>query len=153
MRRLITMILLASSTAALAGGPQEAAILKVHEDFAASWNRGDYKGTAAIFADDADFINPLGRVAKGKAEIEKLYKDELTTAFKGSRFRSDCKAGVRVIRPDVAVVTCSFEVTGGKLPDGKAMPPLDGIYTTTMVEAKGKWQVVAGRPMIPFAPR
>jgi uncharacterized protein (TIGR02246 family) len=152
MRRLITILLVASSTSAFAGGAEDAPILKVHEDFAASWNKHDYKAMAAIFADDADLINPLGRVAKGKAEIEKLYQDEQTGAFKSSRFTSKCKDGVRIVKPDVAVVTCSFEVTDGRLPDGKAMPPLDGTYTATMIKAKGKWQVVAGRPMIPFAP-
>jgi uncharacterized protein (TIGR02246 family) len=152
MRRLITVILIASSSAAHAGGPQDAAILKVHEAFAASWNKHDHKGLAAIFADDADLINPLGRVAKGKTEIEKLYMDEQSTAFKDSQFTSDCKAGVRNVTNDVAVVTCTFEVTGAKLPDGKPMPALKGLYTATMRKAKNKWLVVAGRPMIPFAP-
>ncbi len=152
MRRLMIMILVASSSAAFAGGSEDAAILKVHEDFAANWNKNDYKAMAAMFADDADLINPLGRVAKGKAEIEKLYQDEQTTAFKGSHFTSDCAAGLHVIKPDVAVVTCSFTVTGGKLPDSKPMPPLKGIYTATMVKANNRWQVVAGRPMIPVTP-
>ncbi len=152
MRGLMITILVASTSGAFAGGSEEAAILKVHEDFAANWNKNDYKAMAAMFADDADLINPLGRVAKGKAEIEKLYMDEQTTAFKGSHFTSDCKAGVRFVKPDVAVVTCSFDVTGGKTPDGGAMPPLKGIYTATMVKTKTRWQVVAGRPMIPPAP-
>lgn len=152
MRGLVIAIMMASTSAAFAGGAEEAAILKVHEDFAANWNKNDYKAMAGMFSDDADLINPLGRVAKGKAEIEKLYMDEQTTAFKGSHFTSDCKSGVRMVKPDVAVVTCSFEVTGGKGPDGSAMPPLKGIYTATMLKAKARWQVIAGRPMIPVAP-
>lgn len=153
MRRLITILtVLATSSSAASADPQETAILKVHQDFAASWNKHDYKAMASIFADDADLINPLGRRAKGKAEIEKLYQDEQTGAFKSSRFTSDCKAGVRIVTSDVAVVTCSFEVRGGVQPDGKAMPPLAGIYTATMLRAKDTWRVVAGRPMIPFAP-
>jgi uncharacterized protein (TIGR02246 family) len=152
MRRLtmIAMILMASSIGVHAGGTQDAAILKVHEDLAAAWNKNDYKAMAAQFADDADLINPLGRVAKGRAEIEKLYKEEQTTSFKGSHFTSECKAGVRVVTPDVAVVTCSFEVTDAKLPDGTPMPPMKGLYTATMHKSKGKWLVIAGRPMIPF---
>ncbi len=153
MRRLMmTSILLTCSTAALAGGADEAPILKVHEAFAASWNKHDYKAMAAAFADDADLINPIGRVAKGKDEIEKLYKDEQTTAFKASHFTSDCKAGIHLLTHDVAVVTCSFVVTDGLLPDDKPMPPLKGIYTATMIAVKGRWVIAAGRPMIPFAP-
>ena len=153
MRRLLlTMILVASGGSAFAGGGQEAAILKVHEQLAEAWNKDDAKGMAAGFADDADLINPLGRVAKGKAEIEKLYQDEHRGVFKGSHFASECKAGVHVVKPDVAIVTCSFEVTGGTLPDGKPMPAMKGIYTATMVKAKNRWQIVAGRPMIPFSP-
>ena len=149
---LLTMILVASGGNAFAGGGQEAAILKVHERLAEAWNKDDAKGMAAGFADDADLINPLGRVAKGKAEIEKLYQDEHSGVFKGSHFASECKAGVHVVKPDVAIVTCSFEVTGGTLPDGKTMPAMKGIYTATMVKAKNRWQIVAGRPMIPFSP-
>jgi len=144
--------LLALVTPAFAGNTDDAEILKVHEDFAANWNKHDYKAMAAMFADDADLINPLGRMASGKTEIEKLYKDEQTTAFKASHFRSDCKAGVRKLKPDVATVTCSFEVTGGTLPDGNAMPTLKGLYTATMVKTTGTWRVIVGRPMIPFAP-
>jgi uncharacterized protein (TIGR02246 family) len=147
----MTTILMATSSAAFAGGAEDA-ILKVHEEFAANWDKDDYKAMASMFADDADLINPLGRVAKGKAEIEALYKDEHSTTFKGSHFASDCKAGVRVLKPDVAVVTCAFEITDAKLPDGKPMPSLKGLYTATMVKSKAKWRVVVGRPMIPFTP-
>jgi uncharacterized protein (TIGR02246 family) len=146
----LAMMTAMATTAAAEG--TEATVLKVHEEFAAEWNKNDYKAMAAHFADDADLINPLGRVAKGKAEIEKLYQDEQTTSFKGSRFTSDCKSGVRIIKPNVAVVTCAFEVTGGKLPDGQAMPALKGLYTATMLKTKNKWRIVAGRPMIPFTP-
>jgi uncharacterized protein (TIGR02246 family) len=151
MKRIMLTILVASSTTATAGGTDEAAILQVHADFAARWNQGDTKAMAAMFADDADLINPLGRVAKGRSAIEKLYQDEHATAFKGSHFSSDCKGGVRLVRPDVAVVTCSFEITGMKRPDGKPLPPLAGLYTATMVKMK-TWQVVVGRPMIPYVP-
>jgi uncharacterized protein (TIGR02246 family) len=152
MQRLLMMTVMAISSAAAAGGAQDAAILKAHEDFAVNWNKHDYKAMAAMFTDDADLINPLGRVAKGKAEIERLYMDEHTTAFKASHFSSDCTGGVRKLTPDVATVTCRFEVSGGTLPDGKPMPVLKGLYTATMVKAKNKWRVVVGRPMIPFAP-
>lgn len=151
MRRLLTVFLVMTSTPAFAGG-EDAAILKVHDDLAASWNKHDYKAMSALFADDADLINPLGRVAKGRAEIEQLYKDEQTGSFKASHFVSDCKGNVHMVTRDVAVVTCSFEVTDGSLPDGKVMPPLKGLYTATMRKTKKQWRIVAGRPMIPFTP-
>lgn len=153
MRRLMAMtILMAGSSVAVAGGKDDAAVLKVHEDFAASWSKGDYKALAGAFADDADLISPFGRAAKGRAEIEKAYMEEQTGPLKGTHFTSDCKSGVRMLKPDVAVVTCAFEVTNGKLPDGSAMPPMKGIYTATMMKAKNKWSIVVGRPMIPFVP-
>ena len=147
MQRLLMTMLLVASSNALAGGGQEAAILKVHEQFAENWNKDDAKAMAAMFADDADLINPVGRVAKGKAEIEKLYQEEHSGPFKGTHFASTCKDGVRIVKPDVAIVTCSFEVSGGALPT-----TMKGIYTATMVKTKNRWQVVAGRPMFPFSP-
>src|SRR5262249_61340648 len=117
MRRLLTFLVVAAPTLAFAS-PEVAAVLKVQEEFAASWNKGDYKAMAAVFADDADRINAAGRVAKGKAEIEKLYQEEQTGKMKGTHFASECNDGVRLLKPDVAVVTCSFEVTEMKGPDG-----------------------------------
>jgi uncharacterized protein (TIGR02246 family) len=152
MRPMTTLLILMATSSAAFAGSAEDAVLKVHDDLAASWNKNDYKAMAALFADDADLINPLGRVAKGKAEIEKLYMDEQTGAFKGSHFTSECKAGVRFVKSDVAIVTCAFTVTDGKLPDGTAMPPLKGIYTATMLKTKNKWRIIAGRPMVPVSP-
>jgi uncharacterized protein (TIGR02246 family) len=115
------MATLAISGTALAG-KDDAAVMKVHDDLAASWNKNDYKAMAALFADDASLINPLGRIAKGRAQIEKLYADEQTGPFKGSHFSSDCTSGVQFAKPDVAIVTCTFEVKVASCPMAARCP-------------------------------
>ena len=133
----------------LSGGKDDTAILKTHEEFAAQWNKHDPKAMAAVFAEDADLMNPAGRHAKGHVEVEKLLTDEQTGPMKASHFSSDCKDGVRMLKPDIAAVTCSWEITGAKDPSGKDMPTLKGTYTTVMMRAKGKWWVAVGRAMSP----
>ena len=152
MRHSIVMLVLLVSAGAQAAGKDDAAILKANEDFAAAWNKHDYKAMTAFFADDGEVTNPIGRTAKGKADVEKLYQEEQTTVFKDSHFTSDCKEGIRMLKPDVAVVTCTFEATGGKMPDGKALPPMKGRYTAVMAKVKGKWVVEVGQAMVPMMP-
>src|SRR5688500_6010127 len=44
--------------------------------FVDAWNAHDPKAMAALFAEDGDAINPHGRVATGRAEVEKMFTDE-----------------------------------------------------------------------------
>jgi len=60
---LITIPLLAKES-------DEAGIRATDEVFAAAWNKHDAKAMAATWAKDGDLVNPFGRVAKGRAEVE-----------------------------------------------------------------------------------
>ena len=45
-------------------------------EMSTKWATHDPKQLAALFSADATIINPWGRVAKGNAEIEKMFADE-----------------------------------------------------------------------------
>ena len=137
-------------TASAAHADAAADIKKTNADFAAAWNKHDPKAMSSWFADDGDLINPAGQVARGKAEVEKLFTMEQTGPMKGSTFSSTCGAP-RMLKPDVALVDCSFEVQNVQMPDGK-MGPLKGGYTVVMTSQGGAWKVSAGRAMVPPPP-
>ena len=123
----------------------ETAIRKSTTDFVAAWNHQDAKAMAAVFSDDADLINPSGRVAKGHAEIEKLFTDEHTTVMRSSTF-SIGKVDVRLLTPDVAISEYTTDVSGMLDPDGKALPPLKVHVLMVSQKKNGKWWPTLARP-------
>ncbi|HEX9148245.1 MAG TPA: hypothetical protein VF958_03705, partial [Thermoanaerobaculia bacterium] len=77
MRKVVLVALALGSMAGLAvaaseKGGSEAQVRARSQEFAASWNRHDPKAMAGVWAADGDLINPFGRTAKGRNEIEKL---------------------------------------------------------------------------------
>src|SRR6266849_4002270 len=65
---------------------------------------------AAAWAPDGDLINPFGRWAKGRAEVEKLFTDEHTTFMKGTTYTISNYV-VRFPSPAIAVVDWDGEIT------------------------------------------
>ncbi|MFY9820015.1 MAG: SgcJ/EcaC family oxidoreductase [Thermoanaerobaculia bacterium] len=117
------------------------------EEFKAAWDHADAKALAALWTPNGDLINPFGRVAKGRAEIEKLFHDELNSLTKGTTFNIGSDSA-REIAPDVAVADWDVEIAGMKGPDGAAMPPLKHHVTVVWVKRDGKWWAAAARPVV-----
>jgi uncharacterized protein (TIGR02246 family) len=116
----------------------EAAIRKLSADFAEAWAKDDAKVMASFWAADGDLINPWLRVAKGPAEIEKLFQEEHSTIFKGTTYGLKV-TGVRFLGPDVAI---------------GSPPPMAPHHVTLVLQRRaGKWWIEAARPVIaPPAP-
>ena len=141
------LLALAVSTAASAQIP---ALHARAEEFKAAWDHSDAKALAAIWAPDGDLINPFGRVAKGRAEVEKLFTDELGSFTKGTKFSITSESD-REVAPNTAVADWDVEIVGMKGPDGAAMPPLKHHVTVVWVKQNGKWWAAAARPVV-YAP-
>ncbi|MBC8646282.1 MAG: SgcJ/EcaC family oxidoreductase [Thermoanaerobaculia bacterium] len=136
--------------AALAADGDEAAIRKVHADFTAAWNRHDPAALAAIWSDNGDLVNPEGRWAKGKAEVQKNFAGEQGGIFKSSTF-TNIVTGVRFLAPNIAVVDASFEIQNATPPNA---PPMTqkGLYKAVMVKEGGTWRTASAMAMAPVAP-
>jgi uncharacterized protein (TIGR02246 family) len=132
----------------------EEAIKQITVDLTAAWNKHDAKAFAAAFSDDATVVNPMGRSAKGKVEIEKLLADEHSTWAKTTTGTFTVK-NVRWLKPDVAWVDVDHALTGVIAPDGKPAPDQTAHVASVIVKNAGKWQIVEARPafwMTPPAP-
>jgi uncharacterized protein (TIGR02246 family) len=114
------------------------------EDIAAklveAWNRHDARALAAIFADDADFTNVFGMVAKGRAAIEALHAPLFETIFKDSRL-SVTETLVRLIRADVASVDVKWTMTGARDPHGNPWPEREGLLNWISTMHGAGWLV------------
>ncbi len=140
----LLMSLLTFSTAMAAG--DEEAIQTRLDEFVAAWNNHDAKAIAAIWAPDGDLINPFGRVAKGRPEVEKLFIDEHASFMKGTTYKVT-SSSVRVLGSEAAVLDLDADVTGMKAPDGTDLPTFDHHVTIVMVKKDGAWWIVAARPV------
>lgn len=149
---LVTSILLlltlpAGVTETKAQARDEAAIRKVFADFAEAWGRDDAKSMASHWTEDGDLINPPGRRANRRAEVEKLLANEHATVFKGTHITFS-EGTIHFVKPDVAVFTTDYEVPGAHGPNGNEMTA-KGIVTSVMVKKNGKWWTFSARPMVP----
>ncbi|HXO21709.1 MAG TPA: SgcJ/EcaC family oxidoreductase [Thermoanaerobaculia bacterium] len=134
----------------------EKALRTLADQFVKDWDSDNWKGLAGVFAADGDLINPFGRVAKGRAEIEKVFMDEHTSFLKGTKFGLNAYAA-RLVAPDAAIEDWDVSVTGGKNADGTDAPPLNHHVTVVLTKQGGKWWAAAARPMVyvpaPGAPK
>lgn len=123
----------------------EQEIKKEMTAFAASWNTHDAKAMASFWATDGDLINPSGRVAKGRAEVEKLFADEHSTVMKGTSY-AVLSTSFRMVKPDLTLADADAEITGMKAPDGRALPTFKHHVTSLWAKQAGRWRIVAARP-------
>jgi len=125
----------------------EDAIRQQVDEFVNAWNKHDARAMAQVYTDDADLISPQGRIAKNKKEIETLFRDEHSNAFRDSHMKLR-PAGVRLLSSDVALGEYEFEVTGAKDLSGNSTT-MRGHITDVFKKQGNAWMVAASRPMIP----
>ncbi|MDY7231607.1 SgcJ/EcaC family oxidoreductase [Hyalangium sp. s54d21] len=114
-----------------------------------AWNRQDAAEWSKDFSPDADFVNIVGTVFQGRAEIEKRHAGIFASIFKGSRSKVTVRRLV-FLGPDVAVVDTEHEVTGHSgLPPGVQNTEEPGVLRTrmkyVMKKSGGKWQITSGQ--------
>jgi uncharacterized protein (TIGR02246 family) len=117
-------------------------------EFVAAWNEHDSEAMAMLWAEDGDFVNPFGRVARGREEVEKLFAEDHAGIMKGTTYSMTLK-WVNMVTPDVAVATWDGKVSGMRAPDGTALPALDHLVTVVTKKKDGVWWTVAARAMAP----
>jgi uncharacterized protein (TIGR02246 family) len=97
---------------------------------------------AAEFTPDADFVNVYGMWRKGSAEIEARQGERMQTVLKEAKM-SLLDLRVRFVRPDVAVVHQTHEMSGMLSPDGQRMPPHRERSIRVVVKERGTWLTTA----------
>ena len=96
------------------------------------------------FAEDGSFTNIFGTVRYGREEFIKRHVEIAQTIFKGTSVKSSI-AKLRFVRPDVAVVDITGEMTGfASVPAGLPVGA-DGILRFRLLEVlvkeKGEWWI------------
>lgn len=126
----------------------ERTIRKLYDEFTAAWNRHDTKTMGDMWALDGDHLEPDGRLAKGRAEVQALLNKQHATVFKDSHLGLTIDS-VWFITGDVALVDGSYEVSGIQDLEGHPIPTRRGHLTSVLLNERDKWWIAASRLMIP----
>ncbi|MGR3756888.1 MAG: SgcJ/EcaC family oxidoreductase [Tranquillimonas sp.] len=113
--------------------------------FADAWNRRDAAALAALFAEDADFVNVVGLWWRDRAAIEAAHRYGLATFFRDSRLTIG-RTRLRHLGPDAAVVQARVTLTGQLAPGGAAAGTRRGILIFVLArQPGGEWLCVAAQ--------
>jgi len=126
----------------------DAIIRKLYERFTVAWNQHEPATLAKMWVEDGDHVEPDGRVAKGRREIEKLFAAEHRSVFKQSHLTLSVDT-VWFVTADVALVDGTYELSGARDPQGKELPARKGRLSSLFLKEGGKWLIAASRLMIP----
>jgi uncharacterized protein (TIGR02246 family) len=124
----------------------EAEVTKIRAlavDWEHAWNKHDMKSLAALFTEDADFVNVGAKHWKGRKEIEAQHAARLSQFIESIWETSGIE--VQFLRPDVALVHVSWGLKGDKDPDGSPRQPREGIFTWVAIKEQGKWLIRAAQ--------
>lgn len=100
------------------------------------------KTLAALFEEDADFVDVFGNWFKDRSAIEQALTQRHATVFKDSLF-AEKDFAVRFVRPDLALVHSVIELSGATDRQGHQVPPGLGVVTAVVQGVAGSWRIVA----------
>ena len=157
---LRTIVLLVVGTAALAAhestpGERSESARGVSDGFADAWNRHDMAAFAALYTENADFVNVLGVWLRGRTGIQEHHATIHAARMKTSLLTA-LETEVRFLHPDVALIHVHWELTGQAGPDGAVLPTRQGILSHVIVKTGRKWRITSTQntdiAAIPSAP-
>ncbi|MGU3409640.1 SgcJ/EcaC family oxidoreductase [Microbacterium sp. M1A1_1b] len=120
--------------------------------FVRSFNQGDARALAALFADDAEFVNIYGIRMSGRSGIEHGHRAAFASRLGGAALTTT-RVDEHQVAPDVAVVQLSWRLA--KAPDADptlVVPDSAGVLTFTAVRADAAWQFIAGANVMESTP-
>ena len=114
-----------------------AAVRKANSEWAAAMKTGDAAVIAAPYADDSVFVGVDGSCIRGRAEVEKMYRDRFQRAGLATSTKIDSKK--LVVDGDLAYETGSAEI--GVLKDGKPVVRGGRYLTVWQRQPDGDWKI------------
>ncbi|MEH2145344.1 SgcJ/EcaC family oxidoreductase [Nostoc sp.] len=120
----------------------EAAIKAVIAAFAEAWNTKDAEPLAKLFAEDADFVDVIGRWFKGRTEIKQAHAQAFASFLSDSQM-TIIDTPIKFLTPDIAVLHTTWEITKQKSPDGVHRLQDTGVLTAVTTRKENTWQIIA----------
>jgi len=119
----------------------EAAVRATVAEFVNTWNHHDMKGMRELVTEDVLWINFIGNIWRGKAEVYKFH-DMLHRTRTPVRPLSTEKMEVRSLAPQVAVATAKMKFGQGLSLFGQEGPEFHTRDSFVMAKRGGAWKIV-----------
>lgn len=104
----------------------------------------DAAALAALFAEDADFVNVVGIWWRDRAAIERAHAYGLATFFADSTLRVG-RVRTRMLGPDHAVVHARLRLSGQHRPEGGTADDRQTILSLVATRGQQGWTVVSAQ--------
>jgi uncharacterized protein (TIGR02246 family) len=144
-------LLIGVSVAGILAQPKHSAaddeqeIRRLIASHATASQRGDVGGLVGVYHPDADVRYSDGMVLRGREEIEKSYRDALSTEPKGlAHSHPQETIHIRFLRPDVAFVDVESVSAGGGQAGTTESPSRTPLFVVFTRE-QGRWGVAVQR--------
>jgi uncharacterized protein (TIGR02246 family) len=133
---------LAVAAQTLGSAEDEAAIRKVIIQMTEAFNAHDARAATSMYTPDADLVTVRGEKYRSVAEMEQGLASIFATRAKNAKLTT-VSASVRFIRPDVALVHVTNELSGLVSPDGQTLSAHKELSIRVFVKDGGVWRVAA----------
>ena len=112
-------------------------------ELAENWNRHDMRAFAALFAENADFVNVIGMHWHGRLEIETKHAQTHRTIFRNS-FLQIVDVMVRFLSPTIALAHARTELKGAEsLREPVAPEVRRTLLTCVLTKDADRWSITA----------
>ncbi len=150
--RTLSLILFTASVVTAAPAfcqdPAEAPIREAVQKYVAAFNAGDADAAAATYAPDATHTYALGFTHRGRVEIAGGLRELFAGPMKGAKI-SITTLRVRSLAPTIAVEEEAFSLKGLVSPDGRRLPPVEGLCLAVHERRGRQWQAAAVQCLVP----
>jgi uncharacterized protein (TIGR02246 family) len=130
------------------GGGQQVTVDRSFETtiqkFSEAFNRFDAREVASFWAEDGTLLNPVGNYGKGRAEVERVFREDAQTILGGSTTRFTI-GSVRPIGSDCLLADLDHELQNFLRPDGSRGPARLHLVLLARREGQG-WRWLDARP-------
>jgi uncharacterized protein (TIGR02246 family) len=133
---------LVSKAQNVANRGDEDAIRKIVVAMTEGFNNHDGKAAAQMYEPDARFVTVRGETMNGQPAIEAGLASILSSRARNASQRT-LDVVVKFVRPDVALVHVTNELSGLVAPDGQALPSHQELSLRVFVKESGNWRVAA----------
>jgi uncharacterized protein (TIGR02246 family) len=116
----------------------EDAIAETVAAYATAWNTADARALAGLYTMHADYTGFGSVMTRGRADIEARYQQLFAGVYNGSQAKIAISS-LRFVKPDVAIVDGSLELTGIRGSDGKVAEPATALFIAIMTNEEGRW--------------
>jgi len=112
--------------------------------FMKAWNNYDAKGIAALFYEDADFVNVTGKWWDNKIDIWKAHDFGLRIIFQNSKLEI-IKVKVKILQENIAVIHAHIRLIGQTANEVEKVDERQTMFLFVAQKEKESWLVVSAQ--------